>query len=142
MIRANELMVGDWVMLYDKPRKVEIIYDSNRVQTDCIEEDCEAVEPIPLTPEILEKNGFVEKNYIAETLGYEIFGYEENLCGVSYDDEDDWWFSTFVQYTICDYDGSPEDWGFCEKARIPNIKYVHELQHALRLCGIDIEIKL
>lgn len=62
-MKAEELMIGDWVMLYDRPRKVERIYDYGRVEAGCVEEDCDKLEPIPLTSEILEKNGWISDNY-------------------------------------------------------------------------------
>ena len=72
-IKISELSVGDWVMnLYaNKPSRViglrtmfqdtyEIIAVSDDTQYMLIEDNKELhnFEPIPLTPEILEKNGF------------------------------------------------------------------------------------
>ena len=72
------------------------------------------LEPIPLTPEILEKNGFSE-NYRAHDLSY------AQSCG------------DVIGIHIYGTNGLMEEMYF---------KYVHELQHALRLCGIEKEIKL
>ena len=57
-------MVGDWVKLFDKyPAKVEAIGDT---EVYLLDDDgvrwnvgYAFIKPIPLTPEILEKNGFV-----------------------------------------------------------------------------------
>jgi hypothetical protein len=73
--------------------------------------------PIPLTPEILEKNGWEERptGYVFYTDGKR---YENSLWYI-FDS------NTFVVNTT----------EF-------QIKYVHQLQHALRLCGINKNIEL
>jgi len=75
------------------------------------------LEPIPITPEVLEKNDWEERPT----------GYVFYTDGKRYDNS--LWYifgsNTFVVNT----------------AEF-QIKYVHELQHALRLCGIKKEIKL
>jgi hypothetical protein len=78
----------------------------------------EYVTPIPLTTEILEKNGFVE-NHINErfTLRYTLI-----YDGIG--------FSLKYVRSVFQWLG-PLDF-----------KYVHELQHALRLCGIKKEIQI
>lgn len=69
------------------------------------------LEPIPITPEILEKNGFNLQQSKGE--------YAPNIEGFSFDNC--WVGDEFKWKTI-------------------PIKYVHELQHALKLCKIDKEI--
>lgn len=76
--------------------------------------------PIPLTQEILEKNGW-EKG-----------GYEEM---VNITDE----YSFALQKGV---DGKNAWWWELFSSPIRPINYVHELQHALRLCGIDKAIEL
>lgn len=79
--------------------------------------------PIPLTPEILEKNGFVLKEE------------EEGMFGVKIAPHyirDDVPFEVFC-------DGEPFAIWFKDPV---NIEYVHQLQHVLRLCGISLDIKL
>lgn len=75
----------------------------------------ENLEPIPLTPEILEKNGL-------EWNG-ELWVTDNFLIENGYDYKNRFWWSIF---------NSP----------IFPINSVHELQHALRLFGIDKEINL
>ena len=130
-LRATDLMIGDWVKLskgnWSKNRQVGL------TDIEMIAESVYLAEPIPLTPEILEKNGW--KDISTHTLkGCETYKltYEQNsfdytitvkLRGYfklqSYDDG---------YYTLCEM-----DYG---------VKYVHELQHALKLCGIEKEITL
>lgn len=74
--------------------------------------------PIPITAEILEANG-IHKTY--EDDNYAIFRCD-GLWAVKYSDGD-WELSTLP---VCRVD----------------IKYVHKLQHALRLAGLDKEINL
>lgn len=121
-------MIGDWVILYDRPRKIERVYDYGRVQVGCIEEDCTVLEPIPLTPEILEKSRF-------EKLGFN---------GWEFSEQDNDNHSLFTILWRNDYAvphlrirSFVQKYGEFSSF---NIRYVHELQHALRLCGIEKEI--
>lgn len=80
---------------------------------------CDYLDPIPLTPEILEKNGWAH--------------YEDDKD--SFHDED----CVFLKQKEGGY-------GVCIDNVLRTISgiihYVHELQQALRLCGIEKEIKL
>ena len=81
----------------------------------------EKAEPIPLTPEILEQNGFVLKEEEVGMYGVEIAPHYTR---------DDLPFEVFC-------DGEPFAVWFKDPV---NIKYVHQLQHAMRFCGIEKEI--
>lgn len=128
-MKETELMIGDY--LYwgkDKVVKVQMIrkYGEN-FGVDAIYNDDE-LKPIPLTPEILEKNGWVynnedEKFFPQTWVGGGLMLQSAGDCGYcivvtsDYDDED------------------TNDTPFI-------ILYVHELQHALRLSGIKKEIEI
>ena len=91
---------------------------------------CEYLDPIPLTQEILEKNGFLYKKL--KCIG------DNEIWRI----EDDY-------YDIDIYDWSDSIWVFrydCTEMSLPHtqvvMSYVHELQHALRLCGIEKEITI
>lgn len=110
---SKSLMIGDWVLI-----------GNNHIRITSLQEGKDYVEaqPIPLTAEILEKNGFVEEAYGWRKLNaanwcinINIFNGKERyaLCVLG----------TNAQVTLHGY-------------------YVHELQHALRLCGIDKTIEL
>lgn len=139
-MKAKELMIGDWVKVIEPDRYAgaqgtilsltsqeggyyEInISDVNYgyLTTDVFNED---IEPIPITKEILEKNGF-EKD--ARNESYYKWNWYILQDNVSYDMET-WIVRLF----------KASDLTFCHP-----IGYVHELQHALRLCEIDKEIVL
>lgn len=131
-MKANELMIGDWVQGFvpDTYSRVEAIPGENRLGVissggHYIASVADDFQPIPLTPEILEKNGWKHKYYgiyrqtIGETITIDI--YPE---GCSVEDER----GSQCRYRL--------------RHHLPGPKFVHELQHALRLCGIEKEIKL
>lgn len=120
-MKATELMVYDWVYLtkdYGKLKKEILkidILDLDRVFEGMLE-----IEPIPLTTEFLKKNGF--KHYVSEE-DSNSFEYSEGNLGYCFN-------RTTNGYMSCiDVDNSFTITGL--------IKYIHELQHILRLCGLD-----
>lgn len=78
----------------------------------------ERLEPIPLTAEILKKNGF---EY-----------YHKNFASTDYD-------SPF-KLEMVEWPDENGNGGLWLIKGLFKIRFVHELQHALRLCGIDKEI--
>lgn len=135
-MKANELMIGDWVfgtrikanvkvVAIDSERQLQDIIGSVRVLSDdnSFGTWAQYLEPIPLTAEILEKNGEFGKTLIGETI-YRMGGddYCVRKIGERY---------SFIR--CAEYGASW--WLF-------DIRYVHELQHALCLCGIDKNIEL
>ena len=118
MITSKELMIGDWYAFLGHPYKCTASdiaalaeYEENGVPTDISE--------IPLTAEILEKNGFTRfgTDYI---LKERHFGLENPSIPSNY--LDNYWLRVSIKAV--------------------HIEYVHQLQHALRLCEIEKEIKL
>ena len=103
-MEAKELMIGDWVLI-----------GNNHIRVTSLQEGKDYVEaqPIPLTAEILEKNGF-DCNHDAKT-------------------------SIDLVYHDC---ARITEYGeeVLEDGKM--IRFVHELQHALRLCGIDKTIEI
>ena len=95
--------------------------------------------PIPLTSEILEKNGFTKYDVGHNVNGWTIMG-DDNLYSA-------------IPFTLTDNDFDTEPgeykWGPIEDDReesfvreMGRINYVHELQHLLKLCKIEKEIVL
>lgn len=113
-MEANKLMIGDWVFDGNEVARVTSLTCDGIIETKLRLSNIEIVTPIPLTAEILEKNGF-SKTTEAEFNYYQMpddcFEIDINNVGCAYS----------VDVII---------------------KYVHQLQHALRLCGIDKEIVL
>lgn len=136
-------MIGDWVKLKDAQLgyikfngptvKIESIVPPNvyvRNYEGLLEDvKDEYLLPIPLTPEILEKNGFMTRDKGREYMGYMMY--------FLYDDEDSCLLG--VKWYIKD---SMAEISLNTTPYYVIIKYVHQLQHALRLCGIDKEIVL
>jgi len=127
-MKATDLMIDDWIKLKDAKlgnvnfvgpvvqiksitgRHV-LVPNSKGLLEDVVEE---YLLPIPLTPEILEKNGFSD-DYCNDDLSY------AQSCG------------DVIGIHINGENGLMDEMYF---------KFVHELQHALRLCGIEKEIIL
>ena len=126
-MKENELMVGDWVFVHEpecKGHQVDLIDLANE-QVGCDGEiyGFDDIRPIPLTPEILEKNGFVKQGFP----GWEI--YTENFLIL--------WRNDFPD--VLEIRNFNAAYGSFHRS---HISYVHDLQHALKLCGIDKEISL
>ena len=131
-MKANELMIGDWVY---NPFTRKILRLTFGRDLDLVEGLC--LEPIPLTVEILEKNGFEELMNEGESCASR-FGRTPKTTGV-------WqygfgWFNSVAYVPKRNFlrikfmEGCTAD--------IDDIKYVHELQHALRLFKVAKEIEL
>ena len=122
-MEAEDLMIGDWVYnhRYWECPIVEIHKNSAIVIARHYGEEeflLSELRPIPLTTEILEKNGFV---YDSEDKLFEDIYPRISML--------------YAQYRLVENGG-------INYGEMSEIKYVHQLQHALRLCGIDKEIEL
>lgn len=139
-MKAKQLMLGNYVLynglavrvrnIHDNvfldggDESVEVVYDDGVV---VLVDPC-SLEPIPLTPEILEKNGF-DGVYSSN---YKIFkeeGYSTLYISL--------WKGRLSIYK------TPDIRQRHAATRLSmDCKYVHELQNALSLCGIEYEVKL
>lgn len=134
-MEAKDLMVGDYVYNHRNWECpiVEIHKDSAVVIARHYGEEeflLSDLRPIPLTPEILEKNGF--KFNKEETYGSIQDVYKH--------------YTKFFDFPLgkgfyIEYD-TVENTAHITDHWWIRIKYVHELQHALKLCGIEKEIVL
>lgn len=134
-MKANELMIGDLVIvktpIEEKATKVAEIYANGIIAEDSGSYLNDEISPVPLSPEILEKNGWQKFNtYHILQLG----------DGISL------WFYWFENRFEREWRGIDEWDGHRERVEITfrskGVEYVHELQHALRLSGIEKEIVL
>ena len=137
-MKLTDLAILDWVLINNTPHKIQAIDSIDaEIQADdelyYVGEDRhhseDKIEGIPITPEILEKNGFYDLNtqwYYKRFGSYVCFDiaisliYREievsKVCGAGTDCEEEEYGSSIVfGNDIC----------------------VHTLQHALRLCGLD-----
>ena len=80
---------------------------------------CKYISPIPLTPELLEKNEWKRDKLVSY-----IYGHEAHNIEVICTPNSEWVYVTFKGETI------------------HRIKYVHELQHILWALGLDANLKI
>ena len=126
---VNDLMIGDLVQVNGEVFKViSISYFDIGIsdsKEDFYHEHIDNIESIPLTQKILEKNGFVKQDYdgwlISEHNGRRLIEYRTDYFG---------------GLLIINYVEEPYS-----KISI-KLKYVHELQHALKLCRFDKDIDI
>lgn len=121
-MKNEELMIGDWVSVSGTNMQVAAL---GRTKAGFLDEKSEMffheydnIHPIPLTDEILEKNGF---EYMIDEYGCWMMGKVELLEREP-------------------YNGLFEVEIHISKETI-FLHYVHKLQHALRLCGIERRIE-
>lgn len=125
-MKAEDLMVGDWVYITEHPMRKE----AKQVKPEHFLRSLVTFEPIPLTPEILEKNGFENIDNMYPFPTFRCDDKENYLCiTVGFSEGD----RTKRKYPFIEIDGKDI---FVEYLII---NFVHELQHALRLCKIDKE---
>lgn len=150
-MKAKDLMIGDYISVKPSgmPIKVAAVHHKKVAYHAVINKLAwvreSLLEPIPLTPEILEKNGFyygytsdeedIASNTIAQLSEEEkgwVWDEGAGSVKVIFPNESDG-----GEIQICDqcFDRNMA-FGFSENIML------HELQHALRLCGIEKEIVL
>ena len=130
-MNIEELMIGDCVLDGRKQAQITAISCDGIIETTVNPlSNIELIEPIPLTPEILEKNGFIGKPYgylkLDEQSWMEYYYHEHRLRK--------WWEG------VDEYNNSTITKDICFECN--GVCYVHLLQNALRLCGIDKTIEL
>lgn len=143
-MKATDLTCGDLVLINGTPHKIQAI-DSvdEEISADdelyfvgedrCHSED--KIEGIPLTKEILQENDW---GYACETYFHKfgiksfpeirITAFIKNVDKLHLEIRDNYlhvWFNYFLNYERMDADV------------IVPIKYIHDMQHALRLCGLN-----
>ena len=122
-MKANELMIGDWIKCDSDFEQVDFLEGGN------INGHPENwYEAIPLTAEVLEKNGF---------------SYRKCNGGA-----EEWWIEDDY-YDIVVYEWSDSIWVFRYESTEMNLpheqrtmSYLHQLQHAFYDCGIDEQITI
>lgn len=125
-MRIEELNIGDWVQVDGVARQVWRVDGSGLVSLRLLANPVAmgVIKPIPLTSEILEKNGF-------EQLALSARRWENQALAIAAvrDNEKGCWI-------ICEAD--LERRVFFEMC----VENVHELQHTLRLVGVERDIEV
>lgn len=130
-IKISDLSVGDWVQdgngIIAKVRGIEnwsdgYILNVQTVSGSICTLSVTGALPIPITAEILEANGF-------ERSISQFIVYHTDKVWISYDNPSETWSVTMY---INDFTSNLH----------ANILHIHQLQHALRLAGVDKEINL
>ncbi len=125
-MKATELKLGDWVLYKGKPAKVHSI-DPPSIYVEVDDEVWGALEddgdlaPIPLTEDVLEKNGW--KKTKTDRFDGSFWDYR-----FKHKDRQNLFMKDGVVYN-----------SFYTMDKIP---YVHQLQHLLWALGMDDEMKL
>lgn len=134
-MKANELMIGDWVSYRkDFPDRVNAIAIGGHAVS--LEHDSwqqmSSIQPIPLTPEILEKNG----------IHLEEVGDNGTVTPAKWRNRfEKWSIKTTWKDAALWYDRTAKYWHLHDMGAA-KIHFVHELQHALLLAGIEKEVTL
>lgn len=170
-MKIEELSIGDWVCAklakwesddadttpplqvkrIDSIERHNLYVDLFNPATNTIEHSAFVGDlvPIPITPEILEKNGFERAQYtidIADEQEIEYDGYRHILCQdvVQYDiiltDSFGGYFDLEIESSHRDEDG--DRILISSKLSLDYVEFVHQLQHLLRLAGVGKEMVL
>lgn len=123
-MKAEELMIGDWVAFRGRPLR----YTAQDIATmaECEEKGIATdTTPIPITPEILQKSGFgfIERD---EKLTHFYLG-KGHICS-----------NMDIHIGTNNY----RFWVNNYMSNIFGLYFVHELQHAFRILGIEKEVVL
>lgn len=128
-MKANELMIGDWYAFRGHPYKCTASDIASIAE--CEEKGAQTdISEIPITSEILEKNGF-EKRKDCDPYIYYFLKEKDNYISLS----KEWDSITRTIYWSLSVGNHITDANL-------SINYIHELQHAIRLCGIEKDIVL
>ena len=133
-IKISELSIGDWVKCNGfKATIAGYSAESGSIhlltkQKNKMWFGVESIEPILLTPEILEKNGFID---YAVGKGWYVLNVAGDLRVWLHRNSHDWTFQVM-------------SWGLGHNHSVAKayIKDIHELQRALRLAKVEKEIVL
>ena len=151
-MKPEELSIGDWVNVlnyhYDgSPYVGQVDGITKKHGTyylqfgSALSAEIDRCKPIPITPEILERNGFkkVPQPKCANPFHWELASYEDDI------QEPSMMLYCIKAFTTLFY-------GMFISINVPSacetitfgkqVEYVHELQHALHLCKIEKEIEL
>ena len=139
-MKAKELMIGDWVR--NDLNQVEKVFELRETKAMLSYNDLydyDDLEPIPITAEILKANGFMPDDLCDYAEKYvcpmEINKTPQTILEFAF-------YKGISANTLFKCWTKPESCDGVNSVHICDLKYVHQFQHALRLCEIDMKIKL
>ena len=126
---AQKYIIGDIVMYKNRIHTIIDILASNGYELSYVRHPVSPVRlsGVPLTPEILEKNGWDFIGYQMDNNGSLLNIYSKRgILPYLY-----YYYATenFIVY-------------ICRKVALPNMKYIHELQHLLFGLGLNSEMEV
>ena len=148
-LKISDLSVGDWVRdgngIIAKVRGIEnwsngYILNVQTVSGSICSLSATGALPIPITAEILEKNGFTRRSSEFPIYGYTtLLGKMLRTTTVSLNHP--------YSYIACRIEDTSKELHEPDRITVGssvdrNPIHIHDLQHALRLAGVDIEINL
>lgn len=149
MIKATEIQIGDWVLVDGTPRQIQAItkkkigYHRKENEPRLYYARLRDVEPIELTEALLWKIGFWK-----EPKNEKIFS-----CADSIDEVYAWdagyimgappkiRISSYIKFVVGEGNVTIDQLVSSASCYV-YAKYLHELQHAFKLCGIKFDVKL
>ena len=144
-IKCRDLMVGDWIINRNGfPMQITNVgedyayatFEGNEGDPWEFDDKDDHPQPIPLTPEILEKNGCTWHERI---WGYDMRGgkLSKRFASRLFPDSKTYleWYESKKTLTIW-FDYLPDNEGIYSDILIP-VEYVHQMQQVLRLAGLD-----
>lgn len=139
MINISDLSVGDWVEYEGLHYPITFVgygeggdgslVDLIRPDLSCFICKISDIRPIPITAEILEKIGWriIEKEALGEDYEYDgderVWDNDNNKIDICEQKQGEFWHSYRSEYYLY------------------RLYYVHQLQHLMRLYGVEEEIK-
>lgn len=138
MIREEELRIGDLVRVGQQVYTIQAVNAANGAirfeELDLFSFECYRLDPIPITTEILEKNG------------WKLITYDFNNVCLVHRKHDVFNLKVLSNKGEClevELDLMPSYVRICNHTlSLPKIKYVHELQHILWAFGLDANFKI
>lgn len=138
----EELMIGNWVLWKNKPVQVAQIsgikYSFGHIDVVLAHcgsgflesHDIKSISPIDITSEILLMNGFTKVEGIEDEYELRMDNNNVGVFIIIFDDGD----------IVVDIEKEIQDGA--NRIHHCEIKYIHQLQNAMRMCNIDKEIKI
>lgn len=133
MIKAEDLRIGDLVQHESHVLKITGLHNIGSVFTEHRIMGENELTPIPITTEILEKNGFDirrPKEWYSKFIGH-YSKYISKYISIEYDECNSIGWKVFIKYDK-----------LSKYANLRKIHYVHELQHILWALGEDANLTI